>query len=679
MVYKKIIVTDSESNSTLKKFVFKNLRDILPSRSDLSDALKSKIILINGKICNDNQILNAGDEVTCKFRKADYIKKKLLNLGVKLVYQSPFFCDSKNAAVSEEKSIKYLNQIIVLYKPAGVAIPDIQKYAYSFSDFIDCDNENENVDLEKKDLDYDLDFSNSDYIDPKSDLGLQDFIKNSLITRAAHAAKGFVVVNQMEKASCGLVLIACGDKFISFIDSMLKNGNLIFDYQCICHGDLDKLLKNSGDIIDSSDENSKEISFVTRAPEKRADFNNWEMRAGLENDSYKNLRFNKIDVTPSLQSGKISNVSISVRKCFAGGLIIRKYLSEIGYPIVGNSKHVKKLKNSSDKGLFLTLHRIRFLESFSPKLFDLEFNCDIPPKFINTLEREENFYNKKLERSRIEFESSLKDRDVTNEDKLIDFNPSHNKPLAYITNHKEFCGYMFYVTEETLIPRISTEILVKASNEVLASLSQTHIKNSNLFKNKNLTASSMKVLDLGTGTGCVLQSIVMKNRNSFDIFGAGIDISTDALHVAKKNAKEFGLETKTFYIRDEFSSFGNNEELLDLGPFDLVVCNPPYISLDKKKKLNFSTREYEPDVALYANNNGYEFYEQIYNSIENLYLEQSSKKFLAENFALIFEVGKGMVDDVISLFKGYQVIGKWTDDQKNIRCVGFSKNIKSLV
>ncbi|OMJ24104.1 Bifunctional methyltransferase [Smittium culicis] len=679
MVYKKIIVTDSESNSTLKKFVFKNLRDILPSRSDLSDALKSKIILINGEICNDNQILNAGDEVTCKFRKADYMKKKLLNLGVKLVYQSPLFCDSKNSTASEEKPRRCLNQLIVLYKPAGVAIPDIQKYAYSFSDHVEYDNENENDDLEKKVLDYDLDFSDSDYTDPKSELGLQDFIKNSLITRAAHAAKGFVVINQMEKASCGLVLIACGDKFISFIDSMLKNEKLIFDYQCICHGDLHKLLKNSDDIHESTDDHFKDISFVTRAPEKRVDFNSWEMRAGLENDCFKNLSFNKIDVTPSLQSGKISNVSVSVRKCFAGGLIIRKYLSEIGYPIVGNSKHVKKLTNSSDKGLFLTLRRIRFLDSFSPKLFDLEFNCDIPPKFSITVEREENFYKKKLEKARMEFESSLIEKNTTNEDMLSDFNPSHSKPLAYITNHKEFCGYMFYVTNETLIPRISTEILVKASNEVLASLSKVHSNNFNLLKDKNLTASTMKVLDLGTGTGCVLQSIVMKNRNFFDILGAGIDISTDALQVAKKNAKEFGLETKTFYIKDEFSSFGNNEDLLDLGPFDLVVCNPPYISHDKKKKLNFSTREYEPDVALYANNNGYEFYEQIHNSIENLCLEKTSKKFLTENFVLIFEVGKGMVDDVVDLFKGYQVVGKWTDDQKNIRCVGFSKNANSLV
>ncbi|OLY81078.1 Release factor glutamine methyltransferase [Smittium mucronatum] len=399
----------------------------------------------------------------------------------------------------------------------------------------------------------------------------------------------------------------------------------------------------------------------------------WEISVGLDKDIHKYLEIEIVKVSSSLHSGKISCINIISKKSCAGGLIIRKYLYNYEYPVIGNSKLTKKLKNCSDKGLFLTLFRISFLEYGILGLENPEFVCEIPSKFSKTIVREESFFNRKLEESRKEFENSIVGYPENDSHTFHDFDPVHKKPLAYISEQKEFCGFKFHLNEEVLIPRKSTEILVRTSNQILS-----HFRNSEISPNyKDINAvnhaEKTRILDLGTGSGCILISIIKMNRESMNIAGTGIDISNKALEISEKNSDDLGVKELTNFIKCDFSNLLNITELIKSGPFDLVVCNPPYISIEKKSKMNLSSQIYEPSVALYADDGGYEYYQQIYSSLNSSQYEQPSSRLLTEGSVLLFEVGKGMADEVINIFKGWNVVLKRNDHQGNVRCVGFSK------
>ncbi|OLY81079.1 hypothetical protein AYI68_g4822 [Smittium mucronatum] len=194
MVYKKIIIEEPDSGTSLRNFALLKFRDIFTSRKDIFDAIKDGSITINEKSSPDNQSLKNGDEVICNFRKDLKIKKNLLNLGVRLIHEGPLKFYSH---YSQESNIpcshKEKNQYLVLWKPVGLSITEIQKSAQFFSSHFNPDipSKEDNRDLQIPDLD--------------SAKFLQDFIKNSLVDRCKNNDGGFVVVNQIEKAASGLM------------------------------------------------------------------------------------------------------------------------------------------------------------------------------------------------------------------------------------------------------------------------------------------------------------------------------------------------------------------------------------------------------------------------------------------------------------------------------------------
>lgn len=161
-------------------------------------------------------------------------------------------------------------------------------------------------------------------------------------------------------------------------------------------------------------------------------------------------------------------------------------------------------------------------------------------------------------------------------------------PVAKIVRQKWFYGMPFYTDKWTLDPRPDTETLVSA---VLA---------------ETVTSDKRQVtriLDLGTGTGCVIASIV---KNIPNATGIGIDKSIMAVRVAKKNMRDLKLTDRINIIRGDFTT-GN----LKLGTekFDVIVANPPYIAYSDRR-LNAAAR-HDPSLALYAKNNGLAAYESI--------------------------------------------------------------------
>ena len=159
--------------------------------------------------------------------------------------------------------------------------------------------------------------------------------------------------------------------------------------------------------------------------------------------------------------------------------------------------------------------------------------------------------SKSLNKSREEILINL---DVNiNKCTLIDFKNylirrSKKEPIAYLLGEKEFWSKKFFVNKDTLIPRPETELLVG--------------KLVNFFKKKRIT-----ILDIGTGTGCIIISLLSEFKNST---GVAVDISSKAIMVAKKNAHKFNLTDRIKFLNKSFENLYDKK-------FDLIVSNPPYI------------------------------------------------------------------------------------------------------
>jgi release factor glutamine methyltransferase len=175
------------------------------------------------------------------------------------------------------------------------------------------------------------------------------------------------------------------------------------------------------------------------------------------------------------------------------------------------------------------------------------------------------------------------------------------EPVAYITGHKEFWSLELEVNKDVLIPRPDTEVLVE---EVLNTC-------------KQIDSVAIKILDIGTGGGPIALALA-KEMPCAEIVAT--DISAAALAVAKKNARNLGMNSLiTFHQGNLF------EPVDDL--FDIIVSNPPYISDEEYEKLPDGVKNYEPPEALLAGTNGMEFYKKIINQAPD-YLKSRGWLFL---------------------------------------------------
>ena len=163
-------------------------------------------------------------------------------------------------------------------------------------------------------------------------------------------------------------------------------------------------------------------------------------------------------------------------------------------------------------------------------------------------------------------------------------------PVAKIIHQKWFYGLKFYTNHHTLDPRPDTETLVAA---VISDC------NNNAQPN---------ILDLGTGTGCIIASLV---KNISGAHGVGIDVSRGALRVARKNIRQLNLTDKIRIVRKNF----NAPNAFDKNTFDIIVSNPPYIAVGDMRV--DTGAQHDPKRALYARGNGYAAYESIAKNARN--------------------------------------------------------------
>lgn len=196
-------------------------------------------------------------------------------------------------------------------------------------------------------------------------------------------------------------------------------------------------------------------------------------------------------------------------------------------------------------------------------------------------------------------------------------------PLQYITGEQEFMGLCFKVTEDVLIPRQDTEHLVEEAMRF---------------------SKGKKVLDLCTGSGCIILSLEALEAPEVCI---GVDLSRKALDVAEENARNLELDKTEFIWSDLFEGLSKYRE--NGKKFDLIVSNPPYIRREEIKKLSLEVREHEPLPALDGGEDGLSFYRRI---------AKEAKEYLEDGGRILFEIGYDQGESVPKILKeeGYEAI-----------------------
>ena len=208
------------------------------------------------------------------------------------------------------------------------------------------------------------------------------------------------------------------------------------------------------------------------------------------------------------------------------------------------------------------------------------------------------------------------------------------EPVAYLINKKEFWKETFYINKDVLIPRPDTEHLIEEVIKYTYEDSKLHI------------------LDIGTGSGCILLSI-LRERKKFN--GTGIDISKKSINISRYNAKKLKLGNRAkFYISDVDNFL--------IGKYDIVISNPPYIENLSLKYLDRDVINFEPKLALDGGKDGFSEIIKVINK---------SSALIKKNGIFILEIGYNQKNKAIQMLKnkGFYIKKVLKDYSKNDRCI----------
>ena len=232
---------------------------------------------------------------------------------------------------------------------------------------------------------------------------------------------------------------------------------------------------------------------------------------------------------------------------------------------------------------------------------------------------------------------NINKNDLNNFKKLIE-KRSNGQPVAYLTNKKFFWNSEFFVSRDTLIPRPDTELIVE-----------------NVLKLTN-QKNRINVLDIGVGTGCIIISI-LKERVNF--FGTGIDISKRCLNISKINAINLKVNSR-------LKLYKSNVDKFNLGKYDLIVSNPPYIKKYILKYLEKDIAKFEPKIAL---DGGLDGLSEIRKVIKK------SSELIKKNGKFVLEIGFDQKNNISNLLKreGFYINSIQKDLANNDRCIVSTK------
>ncbi len=216
----------------------------------------------------------------------------------------------------------------------------------------------------------------------------------------------------------------------------------------------------------------------------------------------------------------------------------------------------------------------------------------------------------------------------------------NHEPLDKIIGKKEFYKSTFIVNNNVLSPRPDTEILVESTLDLIP------------------IDAKYNILDLGTGSGCILLSLLLDRKNCI---GTGVDISIDALAIAKQNAQNLKLENRVKFINKSWTddNFINQK-------FDIIVSNPPYIPSQEITLLDTEVKLHDPMLALDGGIDGYDCYKQI---------AKIAPLILNKNGYIILEGGYNQAEDIENIFikQGFRSVEIIKDLAQINRCIILKK------
>ncbi|MDB4249994.1 peptide chain release factor N(5)-glutamine methyltransferase [Candidatus Pelagibacter sp.] len=233
----------------------------------------------------------------------------------------------------------------------------------------------------------------------------------------------------------------------------------------------------------------------------------------------------------------------------------------------------------------------------------------------------------------------LNPKEILNSDQLVKFKSlierrKKGEPIAYLINKKEFWKDEFFVNKDVLIPRPDSELIIEQVLKIYSKDVQ------------------LQVLDIGTGSGCILLSI-LKERSNF--YGTGIDISKKSINVSKFNAKQLNLTNRAKFFHSSVDNFNN-------GKYDIIVSNPPYIEQLSLKYLEKDVVNFEPKLALSGGFDGFSKIRKVINKASVL---------IKKNGKFILEIGFNQKNKVKKILKeeGFYVNKAIKDYGNNDRCI----------
>ena len=215
---------------------------------------------------------------------------------------------------------------------------------------------------------------------------------------------------------------------------------------------------------------------------------------------------------------------------------------------------------------------------------------------------------------------------------------STHKPIAYILGEKSFWNYEFNISKDVLIPRPDTEIIVEKVLEIT--------------KNK----SKQKILDIGTGSGCILLTILKEKLN---FYGTGIDISKKCIDITRINAIKLGVYDRLKLFKSDIDNF-------NYGKYDLIISNPPYIKKTDLKYLEKDVVNFEPILALNGGLEGLSEIRKVINKASKL-IKTRGKLVLEIAFNQKYEIKKILNE------KGFYINSIIKDYAANDRCIVSTK------
>ena len=247
-----------------------------------------------------------------------------------------------------------------------------------------------------------------------------------------------------------------------------------------------------------------------------------------------------------------------------------------------------------------------------------------------------------LELSGMKLEEIMLKKEIPNQDKMIELANKRvetKAPIQHLLGYSYFMGEKYIVSENVLIPRDETEILVNKAYDL--------VKN---IENK------IDILDIGVGSGCISCALAKKLKDK-NIEILGVDISLEALEVAIENINKLDLVRKVILRKSDIYS-----KIRPIEKFDLIVSNPPYIPISEKNNLQDEVKNFDPDLALYTFDDlGVDFYRKIIDGAKNC---------LKPNGHVAFELGINQSDIVFKMLE---------KDFKNIEITKDLSNIERVI